>query len=61
MRVRMKVAIFVGAMMSTIAMAAPPQRVTIQYEMSRNGSAMAEVSETLQHDGRTFRARASMR
>ena len=50
----MKVAIFVGAMMSTIAMAAPPQRVTIQYEMSRNGSAMAEVSETLQHDGRTY-------
>lgn len=36
------------------ALALPPQRVTIQYEMSRNGSAMAEVSEILQHDGKNY-------
>jgi hypothetical protein len=36
------------------ALAAPPQRVAIQYEMSRNGSAMAEVSEILQHDGKNY-------
>ena len=42
------------AILPVVAMAVPPQRVTIQYEMSRNGSAMAEVSDTLQHDGRNY-------
>ncbi|MGQ0512452.1 MAG: DUF3108 domain-containing protein [Betaproteobacteria bacterium] len=37
------------------ALAAPPQRVGIDYEFRRNGSAVAEVSERLEHDGRTYR------
>ena len=36
-------------------LASPPQRVAIQYDMSRNGSVMAEVSEILEHDGKTYR------
>lgn len=37
------------------ALAAPPQRVGVEYEVRRNGSAVAEVSERLEHDGRTYR------
>lgn len=37
------------------ALAAPPQRVDVEYELRRNGSAVAEVSERLEHDGRTYR------
>jgi len=37
------------------ALAAPPQRVGIDYELRRNGSAVAEVHERLVHDGRTYR------
>lgn len=42
------------AILPLAALAVPPQRVTIQYEMNRNGSAMAEVSEVLQHDGKNY-------
>jgi len=37
------------------ALAAPPQRVGMEYEARRNGSAVAEVSERLEHDGKTYR------
>jgi len=37
------------------AAAAPPQRVEIGYEVARNGSVVAEVSERLEHDGRSYR------
>lgn len=37
------------------AAAAPPQRVEIGYEVARNGSLVAEVSERLEHDGRSYR------
>lgn len=37
------------------ALAAPPQRVAIDYELRRNGSVVADVSERLEHDGRTYR------
>jgi len=36
------------------ASGAPPQRVTLQYDMSRNGASMVEVTETLVHDGRSY-------
>lgn len=36
------------------ALAAPPPRVTLEYDMSYNGTAMAQVVETLQHDGRRY-------
>ena len=35
--------------------AAPPQRVEISYELARDGSALAEVNQRLEHDGRTYR------
>ena len=37
------------------AAAAPPQRVEISYAVERNGSVVAEVSERLEHDGRSYR------
>lgn len=37
------------------ALAAPPQRVGVEYELRRNGSAVAEVSERLEHDGKAYR------
>ena len=37
------------------AMAAPPQRVEIGYELARNGSVLAEVNQRLEHDGRAYR------
>ncbi len=41
------------------ALAAPPQQVTLDYEIARNGTVMVEVSETLQQDGRTYRIHSS--
>lgn len=37
------------------ATAAPPQRVEIGYEVARNGSVVADVTERLEHDGRSYR------
>jgi hypothetical protein len=42
------------AVASWPALAVPPQHVTLQYEMSRNGSVMADVVETLDHDGHSY-------
>jgi len=39
---------------SSAAFALPPQRLSVQYETSRNGTVMVEVSETLIHDGKTY-------
>jgi hypothetical protein len=36
------------------AQAAPPARVEIDYDVLRNGSAMAEVADRFQHDGKTY-------
>ncbi len=40
---------------SSAAFALPPQKLSVQYETSRNGTVMVEVSETLTHDGKTYR------
>ena len=40
---------------ASAALAAPPQRVEIGYEIARNGSVLAEVNQRLEHDGRTYR------
>jgi len=40
---------------SAAAAAVPPQRVEIAYEIARNGSVLAEVSQRLEHDGRAYR------
>jgi hypothetical protein len=41
------------------AQAAPPQRVEIAYEVARNGTAVAEVTGRLEHDGRRYRLEES--
>jgi hypothetical protein len=38
------------------AHAAPPQRLEIHYEVTHNGTAIAEVTERLEHDKRQYRA-----
>src|SRR4051794_5915436 len=43
------------------AWAAPAKRVEIAYEMSRNGTAFAELVERLEHDGKTYRLSANMK
>lgn len=35
--------------------AAPPRSVEISYEIAHNGSVLAEVSQRLEHDGRSYR------
>jgi hypothetical protein len=41
--------------------AAPPERITLTYEMKRNGTVLGEVSETLEHDGRTYAITSEVR
>jgi hypothetical protein len=45
----------IGAFAVTAASAAPPQRVTLHYDVSQNGMTMVEATETLEHDGRSYR------
>ena len=42
------------ALWAAMAQAAPPERVTLTYELKRNGTVHIDVSETLEHDGRTY-------
>jgi hypothetical protein len=39
---------------SAAAAAAPPQRVEIEYELTRNGTAVAEIVHRLEHDRKTY-------
>ena len=41
--------------LSTAALAAPPQRVEIVYELARNNLVLAAVTQRLEHDGKTYR------
>ena len=41
--------------LATAALAAPPKQVEIAYEVARNGTALAEVSQRLEHDRRSYR------
>ncbi len=43
------------ALCAGIAAAAPPDRVTLHYDVSQNGTAMVEVTEKLEHDARSYR------
>jgi hypothetical protein len=40
---------------SAAAVAAPPRHVEIEYELARNGSVLADISQQLDHDGRTYK------
>ena len=41
------------ALWAALAQAVPPERITLTYELKRN-SLVVDVSETLEHDGRTY-------
>lgn len=47
--------IAIAISLPALAAAAPPQRVEIAYEVARNGTPIAEVTERLEHDGRSYR------
>ena len=49
------------ALWSALVQAAPPERITLTYEMKRNGTVLGEVSETLEHDGRTYAITSEVR
>ena len=42
------------ALWTATIQAAPPERIALTYEMKRNGTVLGDVSETLEHDGRTY-------
>jgi hypothetical protein len=42
-------------LIATSLLAAPPARIKVSYDLSYNGTVMAEGSETLEHDGRAYR------
>lgn len=43
------------SLVSAAVAAAPPQHVEIDYELERNGSVLANISQRLDHDGRTYK------
>ncbi|MGB7541058.1 MAG: DUF3108 domain-containing protein [Burkholderiales bacterium] len=43
------------------ARAIPPQKVTLEYDLSRNGSVVGSVVETIEHDGKTYRISSETR
>jgi hypothetical protein len=45
----------IGVLAMAAALAAPPHRVTLHYDVSQNGMTMVEAIETLEHDGRSYR------
>jgi hypothetical protein len=53
--------IAVLALWTAAGEAAPPGRVTVRYEMSRNGTVLANVVETLEHDGETYTITSELR
>lgn len=54
-------AALVAGLTCASGLAAPPQRLMVQYDLSRNGSVMMEVIETLEHDGRGYRIESEAR
>ena len=43
------------------ASAAPAKHVEVEYEISRNGNAVADMVEKLEHDGKTYRLSGQLR
>ena len=40
---------------ASAALAAPPQRVEVGYQLARDGTILADVNQQLEHDGRSYR------
>lgn len=49
------------ALWATVAQASPPERITLNYQMARNGSVLGDVVETLEHDGRNYTITSEMK
>jgi uncharacterized protein DUF3108 len=47
--------LLLAAVLPVATLGAPARHVTVEYEMSRNGMVMAELRETLEHDGAKYR------
>ena len=48
---------FIAALLLLLPLAAasaPPQKLTVQYDLSRNGAVLVEAIEVLEHDGKTY-------
>lgn len=60
---RLSAAALLGAVLAVAqpASAAPAHRVEIAYELSRNGTPIAELVEKLEHDGKSYRLSAYMK
>lgn len=54
-------ACFVLAALASGVEAAPPAKVTVYYDVSYNGIVVAEGSETLEHDGQSYRIHSETR
>jgi Protein of unknown function (DUF3108) len=50
-----RLVLLAAALTAGLAQAAPPARVEIEFEVTRNGSTMAEVVERLEHANGTYR------
>jgi hypothetical protein len=48
-------------LVASAAWAAPANRVEIAYDLSRNGTPIAELVERLEHDGKTYRLNAHLK
>jgi len=46
---------------SVAAGAAPPQKITLEYNLSRDGSVVGSVVETVEHDGKTYTISSEIR
>jgi hypothetical protein len=53
--------IFAAMSIAGAALALPPQRVTLEYDMSYNDTAMAQAVETLEHDGKRYALNAEVK
>ena len=52
---------WVALMAAGSLQAAPPRHLKLYYDLSYNGTVMAEGTETLDHDGRTYRVESETR
>ena len=50
-----------GLVVPVAGAAQPPQKLSLSYDVSYNGMAMAELTEVLEHDGKTFSLRSEGR
>lgn len=55
------IALSAAAVAAAPALAAPPHKAEIVYELARNGMALAEVTHRLEHDGKAYKLTENVR